>query len=221
MIITIDGPSASGKSSVATILARDLHYLYLSSGTLYRALAHWLSTRHGYTAATITQVPIELVHEALEQLVYTIAPDGKAHVLCDGDDITPYLKDKRIDELTSIMSGQTAIRHEIVQWQHAIAQTHDIVAEGRDMGTVAFPHAQHKFFLIADHAVRAMRWHHDQAQRGNILSFAEACAAVQARDSRDEQRAVSPLRPAATAIVIDTTHLDLAAVVARIKALVR
>lgn len=211
MIITIDGPVASGKSTVSRLLAQRLGYYYLCSGLLYRALAYLLVTRHGYTLETIANPDIKDINACFDAHFFVYQYDQKTeeHIFFDAQDITPYLKDTFIDKVTSLISVNKQVRSAVTAIQHAIAAQHDIVTDGRDVGSVVFPQAEFKFFVTASVAVRANRWRKDQEKYGKFLSFDEAVALITDRDNRDKYRDIAPLIVPQGAIVIDTTELTI------------
>lgn len=211
MIITIDGPTASGKSSIARLLARDLSSYYLYSGLLYRALGYLLVREFGYSPEKLLNPDLEQVHKLLHDPSFVYGYDAKdgAQIFFGNHDITMFLKTPEVDKYASMVSANPAVRTEILDLQRRIAQTFDIIADGRDCGTTVFPHAQYKFFLTAQPEVRAKRWQADQKKRGVAVSLEEALAALQDRDSRDTQRECSPLVVAPDAVVVDNSELNL------------
>lgn len=208
MIITIDGPSASGKSSIARLLAQRLGYLYLSSGLLYRAVAYVLTQERG-SFSPDDIVSCEMSVKVIDQLSYTMTAAGDAALFYRGVDITLFLKLPEIDSLTSRLSVQPLLRATLVDWQRRIVSDRSAVIDGRDAGTVVFPYADYKFFLTASPYVRAMRWYDDQLRRGAMMSKEDALAAIGERDYRDSTRSVSPLRAAHNARSIDSTDMNL------------
>lgn len=223
MIITIDGPAASGKSSAARCLAQKLGYYYLYSGLLYRACAYVLIKFGGYEKSKLPSLKPELVSTFFNvmRIRYTYTPHHGEKIFFDEVDITPHLKTPLIDDASSMLSENAAIRHAIGIVQHAISTSSNIVADGRDMGTVVFPHAEIKFFLTASAEERARRWHADQTTRGHQVTLAEAAQLLAARDQRDTIRAHAPLAVAADAIMIDNTDLSLQETCDRMEDVVR
>lgn len=215
-VITIDGPTASGKSSVARGVAHALGVYHLNSGFLYRALAHILMRDHGYDDARISHPDPVLCREILNKSIYTYADGTGATVTYEGKSITTMLKTPEVDKAASLISTDPYVRDLIVEKQRELADAHSVVVDGRDAGTVVFPDAQFQFFLTASQDVRAERWRNDQAARGITLSHDEACAALGERDARDAERAIAPLHKSRRAIVIDTSELTRDAVIAQI-----
>lgn len=211
MVITIDGPSASGKSTVAHALAQKLGYYYLNTGLLYRALAFLLLKREGYTEQDLAHPRTEDLKRYLNEVhfSYHYSSTGQVTITFEGLNITPFLKEPEIDRGASIISLNHRVREALHTIQHSIKNQHDIVVEGRDSGSVVFPHADYKFFLTASLEERAHRLQKMQEQRGITHTLEQAEQALQERDKRDQEREVAPLRPAGDAVVIDSTGRDV------------
>jgi cytidylate kinase len=211
MIITIDGPAASGKSSVAQQIAAQLSLYYLCSGMLYRACAYIL---HHYAKYSSDEA---MSHPRREDIVtycnrYRIRYVYSLHgvqIFFDDHDITKHLKSAVVDHYASLLSAHAPLRTEVLILQTAIAEGHDLVADGRDMGSVAFPHADYKFFLTASDTERAHRWQKDQTAGGNVVSLEQALEAVRERDQRDTIRPYAPLVVPNGATTIDSTGFTL------------
>lgn len=220
MIITIDGPSASGKSTVAAEVARRLNIFYLNSGYLYRAVAYMLAQVPGITDATLVAYTQRQVFELakLDTLDYQYQ-DGKVAVYINGNDITAQLKTPEVDRTASVVSMNPDVRSLVTAFQRVLAQNHSLVAEGRDAGNVVFPQADLKIFLTASSAVRAERLRSDKQARGISLTSQEALAQLEERDARDSQRAVAPMQAIEDAMVIDNSTLSFEQVVRLIIAL--
>jgi CMP/dCMP kinase len=211
IVITIDGPSASGKSTIARMLAKKLHYYYVCSGLLYRALAYLLINKYGYTELTVHTINADHIAECFDSHVFTYTYDDtqQERILFENKDITNYLKDSFIDRVTSITSTNVYVRHCVTQLQHTLAQEHDIVIDGRDVGSAVFPQAQVKFYLTASITVRAQRWMNDQNKRGHSYCLQEAIEKINDRDNRDKEREIAPLIIPDGAIIIDNSTLDI------------
>lgn len=209
LVVAIDGPVGSGKSTVAKRLAATLGSLYIDSGAMYRAVG-WKAVRDGLDLAD---------HAALGELaarteIRVVTSEGGPRVLVDGRDVTGELRTPTMDEAASIVSTCPAVRTRLVELQRAMAAEQGVVMDGRDIGTVVFPAADVKFFLDADLKVRAERRLRDLERVGARMDLAAVEGEVLRRDARDQGRAVAPLRPAEDAVRLDTTALDVEGVVA-------
>lgn len=217
MIITIDGPAASGKSTVAREIASKLNVYYLCSGLMFRGLAYVLLNYKNYTLAAISkpdQKDIDCVlNSSLFEYQYV---NEKEIIIFNGVNVTSELKKSDIDKAASIISTDFYVRQKLLEYQRALAQTRSIVADGRDTGSVVFPFAEHKFFITATLEERARRWRFDQEKRGILFTDEQARAAIKERDTRDSSRAVDPLIVPEGAIVIDSTDLSKDDVIALI-----
>lgn len=211
MIITIDGPVASGKSTLSRILANKLDYYYVCSGLIYRAIAYILVDRCGYTPETLVSVCAEDLYECVDphRLQYSYDELSHERIFFDQEDITSYLKDKFVDNITSIVSVNKDVRRVVTALQHTIADDYNVVVDGRDVGSVVFPQAQLKFFVTASVAVRAERWRKDQERYNNYISSDEATKLITERDERDKNRTIAPLIIPQNAIVVDTSLLTI------------
>ncbi len=223
MIITIDGPSASGKSSAARELAAKLSYCHLNSGLFYRALAYLLIDRAGYSIDGLGSVSREDVDTYLGagRVRYHCKQGGYGGVTFDGADITPFLKSNGIGQGSSIVSLDPYVRARLLDMQRSVGRHHNCVADGRDTGSVVFPNADIKFFLTASLAVRARRWQQDQQARGNSYTLERATHEVAIRDERDQHRAVAPLIVPHDAVVIDNGSFTLEETVEKMLSVIR
>lgn len=198
MIITIDGPSASGKSTLARLLAQEFNCYYLYSGLLYRALAY---------AALQYQIDIEHITESqgvllMKQLIYTY--NGTEQILFNHEDITTQLHTSVIDDAASRISALPHVRIALDAWQKKIVQQHNnIIVDGRDSGSVVFPHAQLKLFIDVPLDVRAQRWIIKQRGMGKQYSLEQAMELLSKRDTRDTHRVLAPLIIPAQAVVVE------------------
>jgi CMP/dCMP kinase len=212
MIVTIDGPAGAGKSSAARGLARRLHFRFLDTGAMYRAVTLAASERG------INLTNAEQMAQLAGRIRVELTDD---RVLLDGRDVTDAIRKFGIATATHYAADNPAVRAQLVLWQRAAAEGADVVTEGRDQGTVVFPDAECKIFLTADERERAQRRHRDLAARGENIPFDEVLANQQLRDQRDASRAVGALRKADDAIEVSTDGLSTEEVIARLEQIVR
>lgn len=199
-VITIDGPSGSGKGTIAGLLARQLGWKLLDSGALYRLLA-FAAGNHG----------IDLTNEeALKQLAAHLDVQFiDKRIILEGEEVTDVIRNERVGAGASMVASLPAVRDALLQRQRAFEEAPGLVADGRDMGTVVFPHAPLKVFLTASAEERAQRRYLQLKAKGDDVNLASLLDEIRARDERDTQRAVAPLKPAADAIMLDSTELSI------------
>jgi len=211
MIITIDGPTASGKSTVAALIAKKLGFYHLNTGFLYRSLAYLLVNARGYSENALENVQEEDIRECVRSDFFSYSYDVQKDVCISyqGNDITRFLKDSSVDQYVAIISSQKFVREAMVEQQRALAKKYNLVIDGRDVGSLVFPQAHFKFYLTASLSVRAARWQKDQSIRGNIFTLEEAQERVHDRDIKDMSRKISPLAIPEGGIEIDNSQLTL------------
>ncbi len=210
LIIAIDGPAGSGKSTVSRILAEKISYMYLDTGLLYRAVAY--KAMQG----KISLNDDDALRKLCEGIV--IRPETGSinmRVLIDGEDVSDKVRTEEIGMLASSVSANPAVRDALLFTQRSAGMDGGIVAEGRDMGTVVFPGADVKFFLVADVDERAKRRYLQLKNNGVPADPVEIRKGLVARDSQDMQREIAPLKPADDSVVIDSTEIDAGQVVDR------
>lgn len=210
VVITIDGPAGSGKSTVAKLLALRLGYLYLDTGTLYRAVA-WKVRQAG-----IDPSDGRAIAALISTTTITVQPDAEhIHVRLDGQGMTEELRTPEISRIASLVAAIPAVRERLLPVQQRMGAAGGVVAEGRDLGTQVFPRAQVKFFLEAAQDVRAARRHREFMASGHRIPLAQTRQELETRDARDRSRDMAPLVPASDATVIDTSALGVDEVVTR------
>lgn len=206
MIIAIDGPSGTGKSTVAQGVARVLNFLYLDTGAIYRAFAYFLVKNQ------VSFEEIESVKNALKLFDLDIDTKQEQYkYILDGDDISEVIRQERISELASKIGKNPMVRQELLPIQRAFGKKGNLVAEGRDIGTVVFPNAELKIFLTALEEIRAQR-RLDQLNRkfsSNTHDYEQVLEEMKSRDANDRSREIAPLKQAKDAILIDTSHLTI------------
>jgi CMP/dCMP kinase len=219
-IIAIDGPAASGKSTIGLRLANALGYLFFDTGVMYRAIT-WLALERGidiHDEAAVTA----LAEEAQIDVAPASKPDGRAgDVLVDGQDITWETRTRRVDENVSIVSTYAGVRKALSQQQRRIGQRGKIVMVGRDIGTVVLPDADLKIYLDATAEERARRRHDEIVARGGSPNYNEILKRVIDRDRIDSTRDVAPLKAADDAVVLDSDRLNADEVFEQVLALVK
>jgi cytidylate kinase len=212
MIVTIDGPAGSGKSSAARALAGRLGFAFLDTGAMYRAVT-----------LAVLRAGLDLAdHARLDALLAGLRLEPTAAcVRLNGEDVTAAIRTLEVSQATSAVADSAPVRRRLVGLQRAVAEGQNLVTEGRDQGTVVFPDAACKFFLTADLSERARRRGSEMAARGETVDWPALTEAIERRDRRDAARDLAPMRPAEDAVVLDTTGLSLDEVVGRLEAEVR
>jgi len=219
MIVTIDGPSGVGKSTISRKLAAELGLTYLDTGAMYRAVALYLKSN----GCDIEDASV--VREVLEKITIDLLPaateEDDVGVLLNGENVSGLIRSPEISMLASRVSAIPAVRTKLTRLQQSIGEKGAIVAEGRDTGTVVFPAAKHKFFLDASARERVSRRAQQMRARGEQVDEAALLKMNSVRDKQDSERAVAPLKKAADAILVDTTGLTIDQVLARISEAIR
>lgn len=212
MIITIDGPAASGKSTIAHLLAQKIGAFYINSGLLFRALAYILLQQKEDHTSLVKDT--ERLNSFLYNDVDYYYIKEEPLIAYKGHVITPLLKTPEVSSYASIIATEPTVRNVLLEYQRMLARHTDVIADGRDCGTVVFPHADFKFFITAQEAIRAQRFQHDLAKQNRTISLKESIALLQERDQRDSSRSTAPLEKAPDAFCIDTSFLSIEETVA-------
>ena len=204
MIVAIDGPAASGKSTTAKMVAKKLQMTYLDTGAMYRAvtLALLRSNTDLDDYDSVCQVVDELELDIYDQ-------EGKTVVILDGEDVSQAIRSVPVTKNVSAVSAMKYVREAMVEIQRNIGKKTNCVVEGRDIGTVVFPDAEFKIFMVADVKIRAERRLKERQEMGDDRSLQEVMADLKRRDKKDSTRAHSPLQKAGDAIEIDTSMLSI------------
>lgn len=211
-VITIDGASGTGKGTVSQILAHRLSWNFLDSGALYRVLA--LAAKK-HSVDLNNEKALEVLGEHLD-VQFIANPDKSPKIILESEDITQNIRTETVGNMASIVAALPAVRASLLSRQRAFREAPGLVTDGRDMGTVVFPDAEHKFFLTASPEVRAERRYKQLKEQGLDVNLGSLLEELRQRDKRDSERAVAPLKPAEDAIIIDTDHLAVAQVVEKI-----
>jgi cytidylate kinase len=212
-IVTIDGPSGAGKSTISKLLAARLHYTYLDTGAMYRVVG-----------LQVEQSGLDLGEEgAREKLAQLLAgldlkltpgEEGEeTRAFLNGEDVSDAIRTPEMAMVASRASAEPEVRKKLTEMQRKIGNNGAIVAEGRDMGTIVFPDAMHKFFLDASPEERAMRRQKQLEESGQKIEFQELLAQIKKRDSDDSSRSLAPLHPAEDAVIIDSSEMNIEEVV--------
>ncbi|WP_042939376.1 (d)CMP kinase [Rhodococcus sp. AW25M09] len=212
LVVAMDGPSGTGKSSVSRRLASALEAKYLDTGAMYRVATVWVlrsgvePTDADSVAKAVAALPLEIGSDPLSETV-----------LLDGEDVSGEIRGDAVTRAVSAVSAVPAVRELLVQMQRDLANSSTrIVVEGRDIGTVVLPDAEVKVFLTASPEARAERRNKQNIEQGRGDDYESVLADVQRRDHADSTRAVSPLRPAEDSVIVDTSELDLDGVMERL-----
>jgi cytidylate kinase len=211
LIVAIDGPSGAGKSTLAKRLAREMGFTYLDTGAMYRALA--LKVLRRGLDLTDDKNLSELVGSTEIDLVES---DGRVEVLLDGEEVSGSIRTPEVSQMASKVSALKTVRQRMLALQRALGRKGNIVAEGRDIGTVVFPEAEIKIYLDASTQERARRRFEELRAAGGTVSFEETLREIVERDKRDTERDLAPLRKADDALAIDSSVLDAEAVARRV-----
>lgn len=203
IIVAIDGLSSCGKSTLAKALAKALHYAYLDSGAMYRAVTlYFLENKVDYENPAAVEEALKHIEIHFERI------NGQNRTFLNGRDVEHEIREMSVNDHVSPVSAISAVRRAMVAQQQAMGKRRDIVADGRDIGTVVFPDAELKIYLIADPDVRTSRRHLELASKGIDAEWEEVQRNLLERDRIDSSRADSPLRKADDAVVIDNTLLS-------------
>ncbi len=212
-VITIDGPSGSGKGTVAGLLSSRLGWHFLDSGALYRLLA-LAAMNHGIDLGNEERLRVLASH--LDVCFIPASPDRSQRILLEGEDVTQLIRSEYVGAGASKVASLAGVRKALLQRQHDFRCLPGLVADGRDMGTVVFPDAPLKFFLTASAEERARRRYLQLKDADPDVTFDNLLEDIRKRDERDTQRVVAPLKPAADAIQLDSTVLSIEQVLDRI-----
>ena len=214
--IAIDGPAGAGKSTIARALAKELGYYYVDTGAIYRTVAYFLDL------LGVSPKDVDGVERYLDELTVEIEYDetGKQHMIMNGMDVSDDIRTQDISQKASLVSAHAIVRDMLLDMQRDVAKKHNVIMDGRDIGTVVLPRATVKIFLTASAEVRAQRRLDEMLAKGQQGNFKQVLADIQQRDYQDSHRPIAPLKQAKDAVLLDTSDLDIDGVIAAMKKIV-
>ena len=214
--IAIDGPAGAGKSTIAKALAKELGYHYVDTGAIYRTVAYFLDLWG------VSPKDVDAVERYIDELTIQIEYDetGKQHMIMNGMDVTDDIRTQDISQKASLVSAHKVVRDMLLDMQRDVAKAHNVIMDGRDIGTVVLPNASVKIFLTASDRVRAQRRTDELLAKGQQADFEQTLKDIQQRDYQDTHRPIAPLKQASDAVLLDTSELDIAGVLAAMKKII-
>ena len=215
IVVAIDGPAGAGKSTIAKLAAEKLGYAYIDTGAMYRSVAwKFLQTGMEFDEAYISELANTMIIE--------FKPEAKVNrVFVDGTEVTEAIRTPEVTAIVSRVAAIGAVREAMVEQQRRMGEIGGVLMDGRDIGTVVFPHAQLKIFLTASVEERARRRYKEMVEKGQQVELAQLQEDIAARDKQDSERAISPLRQADDALLLDTSDMSIAQVTDKILQLVQ
>ena len=215
IVVAIDGPAGAGKSTIAKLAAEKLGYAYIDTGAMYRSVAwKFLQTGREFDEAYISELANTMIIE--------FKPEAKINrVFVDGTEVTEAIRTPEVTAIVSRVAAIGAVREAMVEQQRRMGEIGGVLMDGRDIGTVVFPHAQLKIFLTASVEERARRRYKEMVEKGQQVELAQLQEDIAARDKQDSERAISPLRQADDALLLDTSDMSIAQVTDKILQLVQ
>lgn len=214
--IAIDGPAGAGKSTIARSVAKELGYIYVDTGAMYRAMAYFL-----LKSGVDKNDQEEIGRKSQEADISIQYVNGEQVVLCNGENVNGFIRTQEVGNMASVSSVNGDLRKKLVELQQALAARENVVMDGRDIGTVVLPNADVKIFLTASVEVRAKRRYDELIAKGQEADLAVIAKEIEERDYRDSHREISPLKQASDAILVDTSDMSIDEVKERLLELVR
>ena len=214
--IAIDGPAGAGKSTIARRLAKELGYYYVDTGAIYRTVAYFMDL------LGISPKDVDGVERYIDELTIEIEydEDGVQHMIMNGMDVSGDIRTQDISQKASLVSAHAVVRDVLLDMQRNVAKKHNVIMDGRDIGTVVLPGADVKIFLTADPEVRAKRRYDELIAKGQKADLSTILKEIKQRDYQDSHRAIAPLKQASDAVLVDTSQLDIEGVVTAIRQIV-
>lgn len=214
--IAIDGPAGAGKSTIARRLGKELGYYYVDTGAIYRTVAYF------FDLWGISPKDADGISRYIDELTVGIEydDDGVQHMIMNGMDVTADIRTQEISQKASLVSAQPIVREMLLDMQRQVALEHNVIMDGRDIGTVVLPKATVKIFLTASAEVRANRRTKELLERGQKADYNRILQEIQQRDYQDTHREIAPLKPARDSVKLDTSNMDIDSVIAAIKEIV-
>ena len=214
--IAIDGPAGAGKSTIARRLAAELGYCYVDTGAIYRTVAYFLDLWG------VSPKDVDGVRRYIDELTVEITYDetGSQHMIMNGMDVTPDIRTQEISQKASLVSAHKEVRDMLLDMQRDVARKHNVIMDGRDIGTVVLPKADVKIFLTASPQVRARRRYEELIAKGQKAELSQILKEIEQRDYQDTHREVAPLKKARDAVELDTSDLDIDGVIAAMKKII-
>ena len=214
--VAIDGPAGAGKSTIAKLISKEMGYIYVDTGAMYRAMAYYLIQNQ------VDAADQEAIAAACQHADISICyQDGEQVVLLNGENVNAYLRTEAVGNMASVSSVVPEVRKKLVELQQKLARETDVVMDGRDIGTVVLPDADVKVYLTASVETRAKRRFLELQEKGEPADLAKIAADIEDRDYRDMHRDISPLRQAEDATLVDSSDMTIDQVVERILELCR
>ena len=214
--VAIDGPAGAGKSTIARALAKELGYYYVDTGAIYRTVGYFMDLWG------VSPKDVDGIDRYIDELTVDIRydDDGKQHMLMNGIDVTDDIRTPEISQIASTISAHKVVRDTLLDMQRDMARKHNVIMDGRDIGTVVLPKADVKIFMTASAQVRAQRRFAELQAKGSTDSYEKVLADIEKRDYQDSHREVAPLKQAHDAVLLDTSNLTIDQVIAEMKRIV-